>query len=64
VEAIVATELTCAKVERRGPVGLAILNRPEKLNAMNTQLSTEMIGVLDDLVLQRRALRYDRVAAA
>lgn len=35
-------------VERRGPVGIAILNRPEKHNAMNTQLQHELVQALDD----------------
>jgi enoyl-CoA hydratase len=40
-------ELTCVLAERRGAVGLATLNRPAKLNAMNSQLTREMIQVLD-----------------
>ncbi len=40
-------DLTCVLAERRGPVGLGILNRPEKLNAMSSQLSAEMIRVID-----------------
>ena len=40
-------DLTCVLAEKRGPVGLGILNRPEKLNAMSSQLSAEMIRVLD-----------------
>lgn len=35
-------------VERRGPVGLAILNRPEKHNAMNAALIAELIAAIDD----------------
>lgn len=35
-------------VERRGPVGIAVLNRPEKHNAMNAQLQRELIEALDD----------------
>ncbi len=34
-------------VERRGPVGVATLNRPEKLNAMNAQLLHELIRAID-----------------
>ncbi len=40
-------DLTCVLAEKRGPVGLGILNRPEKLNAMSSQLSAEMIRVID-----------------
>ena len=40
-------DLTCVLAEKRGPVGLGILNRPEKLNAMSSQLTAEMIRVLD-----------------
>ena len=31
----------CLKVERRGPVGWLINNRPERLNAMNAQMRDE-----------------------
>ena len=41
-------ERTCVLAERRGAVGLAILNRPAKLNAINAQLATELIQVLDE----------------
>jgi len=41
-------DLTCVLAERRGAVGIATLNRPDKLNAMSSQLSSEMIQVLDD----------------
>ena len=34
-------------VERRGPVGLATLNRPEKHNAMNSALTRELIAAID-----------------
>jgi enoyl-CoA hydratase len=34
-------------VERRGPVGIATLNRPEKHNAMNSQLTRELIEAID-----------------
>ncbi|MDP8921824.1 MAG: enoyl-CoA hydratase/isomerase family protein [Chloroflexota bacterium] len=40
-------DLTCVLAERRGPVGLGILNRPEKLNAMSSRLTAEMVRVLD-----------------
>src|SRR5262249_3477750 len=33
-------------IERRGHVGLAIMNRPEKHNAMNAQLTREMVQAL------------------
>lgn len=33
--------------ERRGPVGLATLNRPEKHNAMSVQLQTELVQAID-----------------
>ncbi|MCC7103613.1 MAG: enoyl-CoA hydratase/isomerase family protein, partial [Chloroflexi bacterium] len=33
-------------VERHGRVGLAVLNRPAKLNAMNTPLLTELEAAL------------------
>jgi enoyl-CoA hydratase len=35
-------------VERRGPVGLATLNRPEKHNAMSSALTRELIAAIDD----------------
>ncbi|MFN8525908.1 MAG: enoyl-CoA hydratase/isomerase family protein [Chloroflexota bacterium] len=41
-------ELTCTKMERRGAVGIAIMNRPDKLNAMNTQLSNEMVDIIEE----------------
>ena len=34
-------------VEKRGPVGLATLNRPEKHNAMNRALTRELIAAID-----------------
>ena len=34
-------------VERRGPVGLATLNRPEKHNAMNSALTRELVAAID-----------------
>lgn len=34
-------------VERHGPVGIATLNRPEKHNAMNAQLTRELIAAID-----------------
>ena len=40
-------DLTCVIAERRGPIGLAVLNRPEKLNAMNAQLAADLIVALD-----------------
>jgi enoyl-CoA hydratase/carnithine racemase len=36
-------------IERRGPVGLVILNRPAKLNALNNQLIAELETALTDL---------------
>jgi enoyl-CoA hydratase len=42
------SESTVVLVERRGPVGVAILNRPEKLNAMNAELSAALIEAIDD----------------
>ena len=36
-------------VERRGPVGLVTLNRPEKLNALNTALVTQLEQALREL---------------
>src|SRR5437773_963549 len=36
-------------VERRGRVGLVTLNRPEKLNALNTALVTQFEQALQDL---------------
>ena len=38
----------CVLVERRGRVGIATLNRPAKLNAMNTQLVEELEAALRD----------------
>lgn len=35
------------KAERHGAVGLIWLNRPEKLNAMNTQLNAELVEAID-----------------
>src|SRR5439155_14241466 len=34
--------------ERRGHVGLATLNRPEKHNAMNRQLTQELVQAIED----------------
>ena len=42
-----ATSARPVLVERRGPVGVAILNRPEKHNAMNSQLTQELIAAID-----------------
>jgi enoyl-CoA hydratase len=36
------SEDRCVLVERRERVGIAILNRPDKLNALNSQLTNEM----------------------
>lgn len=36
-------------VERDGPVAVAKMNRPEKLNALSTELKTELIRVLGEL---------------
>jgi enoyl-CoA hydratase len=36
-------------LERRGCVGLVTLNRPDALNALNTQLMDELTAVLDEL---------------
>lgn len=40
------SEQPCVLVERRGRVGIAILNRPAKLNALNTQLVNELEAAL------------------
>ena len=37
------------KLEREGHVAIIILNRPEKLNAINAQLSLDLRAVLDDV---------------
>ena len=42
-----ATSAGPVLVERRGPVGVAILNRPEKHNAMNSLLTQELIAAID-----------------
>jgi enoyl-CoA hydratase/carnithine racemase len=36
-------------VERRGAVGLVILNRPEKLNALNSDLSDQLVSAVQEL---------------
>jgi enoyl-CoA hydratase len=36
-------------VERRGRVGLVTMNRPEKLNALNTALTTQLESALREL---------------
>lgn len=41
------SEEPCVLVERRGAVGLAILNRPAKLNALNSQLTSELQAALE-----------------
>jgi len=43
-----ATTTPLVLVERRGPVGLATLNRPEKHNAMSAALTAELIQAIDD----------------
>jgi enoyl-CoA hydratase/carnithine racemase len=40
-------------IERRGPVALLTLNRPEKLNALNNELIGALIAVLDAIELDR-----------
>lgn len=40
---------TLVVVERDGPVAFAKMNRPEKLNALSTELKTELIRVLGEL---------------
>ena len=41
-------EEPCVLVERRGGVGIATLNRPAKLNALNAQLTEELETALRD----------------
>ncbi len=36
-------------VERRGPVGIVTLNRPQALNALNAALIADLGAALDDL---------------
>jgi len=43
-----ATTKPLVLVERRGPVGIATLNRPEKHNAMSAALTAELVQALDD----------------
>jgi enoyl-CoA hydratase len=43
-----ATSTRLVLVERRGPVGIATLNRPEKHNAMSAALTAELIQAIDD----------------
>ena len=43
------TEQRCVLVERRGRVGIATLNRPAKLNALNSQLVDELEGAIREL---------------
>jgi enoyl-CoA hydratase len=43
------TEEACVLVERRGGVGIATLNRPAKLNALNAQLTEELEAALREL---------------
>ncbi|MFN8637013.1 MAG: enoyl-CoA hydratase/isomerase family protein [Chloroflexota bacterium] len=43
-----ATSARPVLVERRGPVGVAILNRPEKHNAMNAELTQLLVEAIDD----------------
>jgi len=43
------TEERCVLVERRGGVGIATLNRPAKLNALNAQLTEELESALREL---------------
>jgi enoyl-CoA hydratase len=43
-----ATTKPLVLVERRGPVGIATLNRPEKHNAMSSALTAELIQAIDD----------------
>jgi enoyl-CoA hydratase len=41
-------DLRCVLAERRGAVGLVVLNRPAKLNAINGQMANELVQVLDE----------------
>ena len=41
------TDFTCLKIERHGPVGWLINNRPEQLNAMNNTMRDEFAGGVD-----------------
>lgn len=43
------TDNSCVRVERQGRVGLVTLNRPAKLNALNTQLVDELEAALQAL---------------
>ena len=43
-----ATSTPLVLVERRGPVGIATLNRPEKHNAMSAALTAELVQAIDD----------------
>lgn len=43
------SEQPCALIERRGRVGIVILNRPAKLNALNTPLINELEAALQEL---------------
>jgi enoyl-CoA hydratase len=43
-----ATEPRLVLVERRGPVGIATLNRPAKHNAMSAELSRQLVQAIDD----------------
>ncbi|QQS40350.1 MAG: enoyl-CoA hydratase/isomerase family protein [Acidobacteriota bacterium] len=42
-------EFQTITLERRGRVAVITINRPEKLNALNTQVHTEAIAALDEL---------------
>jgi enoyl-CoA hydratase/carnithine racemase len=36
-------------VERHGPVGVVLLNRPEQLNALSGELMSALVGALEEL---------------
>ena len=50
-----ATTKPLVLVERRGPVGIATLNRPEKHNAMSSALTAELVQAIDDFEAKQRS---------